>query len=89
MKAPVTIRRVEPAYPRLAQKIGVQGVVVLECTIDRFGIVRDSRVIRSPHPLLAESAIEAVTQWRFKPGTLNGQPVDVIFHLTVNFSIQR
>ena len=33
------------------------------------------------------NAIEAVKQWKFKPGTLNGEPVEVIFNLTVNFKL--
>jgi len=37
---------------------------------------------------LTEQAVEAVKQWKFKPGTLNGEPVDVIFNLTVNFTLQ-
>ncbi len=36
---------------------------------------------------LSEEAERAVRQWKFKPGTLNGQPVDVIFNLTVNFKL--
>ena len=36
---------------------------------------------------LDQAAVEAVKKWKFKPGTLNGQPVDVIFNLTVNFKL--
>jgi outer membrane biosynthesis protein TonB len=37
---------------------------------------------------LADQAVEAVKQWKFKPATLNGEPVDVLFNLTVNFTLQ-
>jgi TonB family protein len=36
---------------------------------------------------LDQAAVDAVRRWKFKPGTLNGQPVDVIFNLTVNFKL--
>ena len=36
---------------------------------------------------LDQAAVEAVKKWKFKPGTLNGQPFDVIFNLTVNFKL--
>ncbi|MGH9456916.1 MAG: TonB family protein [Thermoanaerobaculia bacterium] len=87
--APALVTRVEPRYPELARKIGKEGTVVLECTIDSRGWVRDARVVRSAHPLLDDAAREAVLQWRFRPGTLGGKPVDVLFHLTVNFDLGR
>jgi TonB family protein len=36
---------------------------------------------------LDQAAADAVRRWKFRPGTLNGQPVDVIFNLTVNFKL--
>lgn len=89
VKAPVTIRRVDPEYPRPAQLAGIQGTVVMRCVIDRQGRIRSAEVHKAVHPILDAAALAAVRQWRFRPGTLNGQPVDVIFHLTVNFSLER
>ncbi|HUO84986.1 MAG TPA: energy transducer TonB, partial [Thermoanaerobaculia bacterium] len=63
-------------------------IVILQCIIDRSGTIRDVQVLLSPHPLLSVSAEEAVRQWKFRPGTLGGQPVDVIFNLTVRFEMQ-
>ena len=57
--------------------------------IDRNGNVRDVKVLK-PLPFgLDQAAVDAVRRWKFKPGTLNGTPVDVIFNLTVNFKISR
>ncbi|MCA1733948.1 MAG: energy transducer TonB [Acidobacteria bacterium] len=85
---PRVLARTDPVYPEIAREIRLRGIVVLECIIGRDGRVRDPRVARSAHPLLDRAAIDAVTQWRFEPATLNGQPVDVYFHLTVRFALR-
>lgn len=89
VKAPVTIHSVKPDYPRFARQARIEGTVVMSCVIDRQGRIRSAEIEKSVHPILDEAALAAVRQWRFRPGTLNGRPVDVIFHLTVNFSLGR
>ena len=79
------IRRVEPIYPQRAREAGVQGLVLLKVTIDKSGLVTDISVI-SGHPFLNDAAIEAVKQWAYRPVLLNGQAIDVITTVTVNFS---
>jgi protein TonB len=81
--------RVEPEYTDIARNARVAGVVIVEATIDKNGNVDRVRVIKGLPMGLAESAERAVRQWKFKPGTLNGQPVDVIFNLTVNFKLDN
>jgi protein TonB len=54
--------------------------------IGKDGAVRDVRVESGP-PLLAQAAIDAVRQWRYKPYFLNGEPVEVDSHITVNFTL--
>jgi protein TonB len=58
---------------------------LLQATISKAGTIEDLKVI-SGHPLLNDAAIEAVKQWRYKPQLLNGQPIEVITTITVNFS---
>jgi TonB family protein len=65
----------------------VAGVVILEAVIDRDGNVKDVMVLKPLPYGLSEAAVDAVKQWKFKPGTLDGTPVDVIFNLTVNFKL--
>jgi TonB family protein len=89
VKAPNVSRRVQPDYTESARKARVAGVVVLEAIINKNGTVEQVRVIKGLPLGLSEEAIEAVKQWRFKPGTLNGRPVDVIFNLTVNFKLDQ
>ena len=88
VQAPVAINRIEPQYTELARKARIEGVVIIEAIIDRNGNVTDARVLK-PLPLgLDQSALEAVKRWKFRPGTLNGQPVPVIYNLTVIFRLQ-
>ena len=87
VKAPTVTKRVQPKYTEAARAARVQGVVILEAIINKNGEVEQVKIL-SPLPMgLAAEAEAAVKQWRFKPGTLNGTPVDVIFNLTVNFQV--
>jgi protein TonB len=88
VKAPIVIHRVEPVYTDLARKAKITGIVIVEAIIDKDGNVDKVKVLKGLSMGLKESAEEAVRKWKFKPGTLNGEPVDVIFNLTVNFTLQ-
>lgn len=87
VKAPILIDRVEPVYPASARHDGISGIVILEVIIGRDGRVKNAIVIKGLPEGLSESAVDAVRQWKFKPGTLNGEPVEVIFNLTINFRV--
>ena len=86
IKEPKKLRNVPPLYPEVAKQARVQGVVVLEATIDRSGRVDNVRVLRGI-PLLNEAAVEAVKKWVYSPTMLNGEPVPVIMTVTVNFTL--
>jgi protein TonB len=64
----------------------VQGLVIIEAVIDAGGNVVETRVLRG-NPMLDAAAIEAVSQWRYSPPTLNGSPVSVVMTVTVNFTL--
>jgi protein TonB len=87
VKAPTIINKPEPKYTEPARRAHITGVVVVEAIIGRDGTVEDVKVLKGLPMGLSEEAVQAVKQWRFKPGTLNGEPVDVIFSLTVNFKM--
>ncbi|HJW93359.1 MAG TPA: energy transducer TonB, partial [Thermoanaerobaculia bacterium] len=70
-----------------ARHAHITGVVVVEAVIGKDGRVEDVKVLKGLPMGLSDEAVSAVRQWRFKPGTLNGEPVDVIFSLTVNFKM--
>jgi len=88
VKAPVAITRVEPTYTEIARKARIEGIVIIEAVIDRDGNVTEARILKPLAMGLSDQAIEAVRKWKFKPGTLNGQPVPVYYNLTVNFRLQ-
>ena len=89
VKAPIPTNRVDPEYTEAARKARIAGIVVVEAVIDRNGNVDRVRIVKGLPAGLGESAVAAVRQWKFKPGTLNGTPVDVIFNLTVNFKVDN
>jgi protein TonB len=78
------ITRVDPVYPRIAVITGTQGEVRLHAIIAKDGSIRSLSVEKGV-PMLAEAAMAAVKQWRYKPYILNGEPVEVDTFITVNF----
>jgi protein TonB len=88
VKAPVAINRAKPDYTDAARKGHVTGVVIVEAVVNKQGEVEQVKVLKGLPLGLSEQATEAVKKWRFRPGTLNGEPVDVIFSLTVNFTLE-
>ncbi|HYK03267.1 MAG TPA: TonB family protein [Thermoanaerobaculia bacterium] len=87
VKAPVTVERVDPKYTETARAAKVAGIVVVEAVIGKDGRVQSVNTIKGLPMGLSEQAETAVRRWRFKPGTLNGQPVATIFTLTVTFKL--
>jgi protein TonB len=81
------IHKVTPVYPPLAIKAHVSGSVILEALIDEEGNVTNLKSIKG-HPLLDEAAIQAVSQWKYSPTILNGEPVQVIAVVTVVFQLR-
>jgi protein TonB len=78
------IRRVEPVYPPLARSARIQGQVVLSAVISKAGTIDNLRLI-SGHPMLVRAAIDAVSQWRYRPYILNDEVIEVETQITVNF----
>ena len=80
------IRRVQPDYPPIARSARIQGQVVLAAIISKEGRIENLRVLAG-HPMLVRAALEAVSQWRYRPYILNSEPVEVETQITVNFSL--
>jgi protein TonB len=78
------IRQVQPEYPRTARNIHLGGDVVLHAIIGSDGSVRELQVM-SGNPILAQAALAAVRQWRYRPTMLSGEPVEVDTTITVHF----
>lgn len=82
------IRKVIPAYPMLARSARISGVVHLIGTIAKDGTIRNLQLVDG-NPLLTRAAMEAVEQWVYQPTLLNGEPVEVIAPIEVNFTLGR
>jgi TonB family protein len=80
------INRVQPEYSEYARSHGIQGTVRVHAIIDKDGKVIETKFVSGP-PELAQPAIDAVKQWRFKPTTLQGIPVQVECVFEVNFRL--
>lgn len=86
IKAPQRLVNVAPVYPLIARNAHVEGVVIIDATIDEQGNVARAQVLRSI-PLLDEAALTAVRQWKFTPTQLNGIAVPIVMTVTVNFKL--
>ena len=80
------IERIQPVYPQLAKSARVQGRVEFTATISKEGRIENLQLVRG-HPLLVNAAKEAVLQWRYRPTLLNGEPVEVVTDIVVDFAL--
>ena len=80
------IHDVAPQYPPEAGRARIEGTVVLMAVIGKDGSVQDVQV-ESGLPILAQAAIDAVRQWRYKPYMIDGEPVEVDSRITINFTL--
>src|SRR5208282_2547495 len=82
------INKVQPVYPPLARQTRISGTVRLHAIIGKDGSVQQLEVL-SGHPLLVQSALDAVRQWRYRPTLLNNEPVEVDTTIDVIFSLNQ
>jgi protein TonB len=85
--APKLVQRVEPVYPAAARKAGEKGVSVYEAIISRGGCIEDLRLISSSKPRLDLNGMEAISQWVYRPATVDGEPVRVYLQVTVTYRL--
>ena len=82
------LNKVQPVYPPLARQTRISGTVRLHAIISKDGSVQQLEVM-SGHPLLVQAALDAVRQWKYRPTTLNGEPVEVDTTIDVIFSLNQ
>jgi TonB family protein len=84
------ISRAPPVYPAAAQAAGIEGDVIMHAIIGKDGNLLSLHVINSRQvdPELARAAIEAVSQWRYLPTQLNGNPIETDTTITVSFHLR-
>jgi TonB family protein len=82
------LKKVPPAYPRMALQLHKEGVVELLATVSKEGRISNIKVL-SGDAMLTNAATEAVRQWQYRPYLLNGQPLEVETQITVSFKLPK
>ena len=85
---PRAVAHRNPVYPASLRGSGTAGQVLLEGIIDIDGSVRDLRVVEAAHPDFADSALDAVGEWRFLPTRLNGEPVETNMRVSLYYTVK-
>jgi protein TonB len=88
VQAAKLIRQPKPVYPPLARQARIQGTVRFTAIIGKDGTIQNLQLV-SGHPLLVQAAQDAVKQWVYQPTLLNGEPVEVITQIDVNFTLTQ
>jgi TonB family protein len=86
VEMPRLLKKVAPVYPPSARRARVEGVVVIEATIEESGLLDHLNVVEG-HPMLIDAAIEAVRQWRYVPAKLHGVPTSSAVRVNVIFNL--
>jgi TonB family protein len=89
LSAPEAITKVDPAYPQDLMHDRVEGTVILYAVIHADGSVGEVKVLEGFDDRLNENARKALEQWRFRPGTKDGMPVDIEAVVRVPFKVPR
>jgi protein TonB len=84
VSAGLLVKKVQPVYPSQALQMHIQGNVSLIATIAKDGSIKDVKVVSGPAPLV-RAATDAVRQWKYRPYTLNGEPVEIQTEININF----
>jgi periplasmic protein TonB len=82
------LKKVQPAYPRNALSMRIEGAVELTATISKEGDITHIKIV-SGDSQLTRAAAEAVKQWKYKPYLLNGEPVEIQTQVTINFKLPK
>ncbi|HYC91682.1 MAG TPA: TonB family protein [Thermoanaerobaculia bacterium] len=89
VKAPVLLSRAEPRYPQSLIRSAMPGTVVVRCIIDKNGNIRDPEIVMATMPPFGAEVLRVLHQWKYKPATYAGRPVDSYLNLTVSFQVRR
>jgi TonB family protein len=87
-EAPMPLNVVQPEYPYRLKSLGIAGLVILNCEIDKTGKVTDVRIESSTYPGLEQPALDALKQWTFKAATQAGIPVTARVNIPITFALE-
>jgi TonB family protein len=86
--SPRVLYKVDPNYKQDAKAAKIVGTVEVALEVQADGKAHNAQIVRSLDPGLDQSALDAISQWRFQPGTKNGLPVTVEARIEVNFNLR-
>jgi TonB family protein len=82
------VKQVVPKFPPGASRFGIGGDLVVQIVIDKNGQPTLPRIVHAlPAPTLSFVALEALKHWQFEPARQNGEPVPIVFDLTVHYKL--
>jgi TonB family protein len=84
---PSPFYRKRPTYPQQLRRENIEGRVVAEFRVDRKGQTHQIKIIESDHPDFSASVVEALLNWRFMPGLVDGEPVEFRMRIPMVFRI--
>jgi TonB family protein len=87
--APVAMQEVDPGYPLELMRQKIQGTVILSAVIHSNGVVSDVKILRGVDDRLDQYASAALSRWRFRPATKNGDPVALQTVVMIPFQAMR
>ena len=90
VQAAKLITQVNPIYPATLKQQGIEGTVLLRTVISTAGVPLEIELLNtSSHPEFVAASTDAIRQWRYDPTLLNGNPVEVITAITINFTLSE
>jgi len=87
-KGPTVVRKIEPKYPAMAQRVGLEGNVLLKVWVDKEGKVRKAVILKSDAEIFNQAAQDAAVQWVFTPAVMQKGPVSVWVSIPFRFRLQ-
>jgi protein TonB len=91
LDSPLTpLVKIPPIYPMVATRRGIEGYVTVEFLVTKKGLVQQIRIVDSrPEHVFDKSVTNCVSQWKFKPGTIEGIPVATLAQTTIRFKLEK
>lgn len=87
VKAPVLVKSAAAHFTSAARKARLEGACTFSLIVDRNGMPQDIQITKSLDTGLDQNAIDAINQYRFKPGMKEGEPVPVMLHVEIRFNL--
>ena len=86
-KEPLPVKKVDPKYPEIALRAGIEGTVYVKAWVDKEGKVRKVVVLKSDAEIFVQPAVDAAAQWIFTPAVMQKGPVSVWVSIPFKFRL--